>query len=121
MATFSFVGCFSFSGSTEYYKEDQIEEKFDELECPANPAAINCNIGKPDLPNVNWLSLSQEEKTTLKEESQREHGELCDQLALCVCCTGETLLELFPDRPKEKGHGCPGRFGDKFVGRLWLK
>ena len=34
-------------------KEDQIEERCNELECPADPATINCDIEKPDLPNVN--------------------------------------------------------------------
>ena len=34
-------------------KEDKIEEKCNELECPADPATINCDIEKPDLPNVN--------------------------------------------------------------------
>ena len=95
-------------------KEDQIEERCDESECPADP----CKIEKPDLPGVDGLSLSQEEKTTLKEEPQRERGEFCDQLTLCVCCAGETLEELLSDRPKGKGHRRPGRFGGKFCGRL---
>jgi len=100
-------------------KEDRMEEKCDALECPADPAALDCDLAKPEHPKADWANLTEEERAALKEEKASERDEFREQLALCACCTEDFALEdVFPDRPKGKGQGRPGKFGGKFGGKL---
>ena len=100
-------------------KEGRMEEKCDALECPADPTALDCDVAKPERPKADWVNLTEEEWTALKEERASERDEFRKQLALCACCTEDfALKDMFPDRPKGKGQGRPVKFGGKFGGKL---
>jgi len=96
-------------------KQDMIEEKCDSLDCPADPATLDCNIEKPERSKADWANLTKEEWAALKEERASKHDGFREQLALCVCCTEDfALKDMFPDRPKDKGQWRPGKSGGKF-------
>jgi len=100
-------------------KEDRIEEKCGALECPADPAVLDCNLDKPTRANADRANLTEEEWAALKKEREGERDEFRERLALCVCCAEDFELgELFSERPKGKGRWRPGKFRGKFGGKL---
>lgn len=64
--------------------------------CPTEPIDIGteCVLEKPERPNVDWSSLTLEEKDQFKEQMQVLRDEFKEQVLKCSCCTGISVAEL---------------------------
>ncbi len=71
---------------TDEYKSSSCTETLD--------VDTECALEKPKRPDIDWWSLSLEERECLKEEMQALKDEFFAQVLKCACCAELTVTEL---------------------------
>lgn len=75
--------------------DQQCTDEYKSATCPATLTVdTDCALEKPKRPDIDWWSLSSEEREDLKEKMQALKDEFFAQVLKCACCAELTVAEL---------------------------